>query len=255
VDEQKCRRYPTVSDPLDSPGHLRAKADGIARRVERLRRQIEALPSARTQEEYTEQELLVAMQRMERERLYAAQIEARDAWQAAGWPEDECPEVTALSPAQLDAERDRKCAENRRIEEKLMAQPQHVQARFRGQKFSRIQRDPLFRVIAARSPLKDQRPRERRSGAAAPRRSRSSSSSRTSGSDPGEPGEADPEQPSGRRADVVGRPFANFEALYGHLDSQDRVARFFAWSQAAQDGAYLALLAAERRRRAQEAQR
>lgn len=107
--------------------------------------------------------------------------------------------------------------------------------------------------VAVTAPARSRRLRPQSS--ARRHRSPASRSSTHASGDSGDEGPGEPPPPAPTRAEVVGRSFANFEALHGRLDGLGRVARFEALPLAAQTVHYLALLDAERRRRAQEARR
>ncbi len=253
MDEQEHdrARASAAVDPMDHPDFRCPVARNLERRVQQQQEQLETLPSARSQEEFDEQQILVAQLRSDRERLHRAQLEAREACRAFGWPEDRWPDVTSKSLVELDAERDAKCAENRKINEFLTRQPKRVQRRFRGRRFAQIKGDPHFRVILAASTrggaTQSLRTGERRPVATSTKRRRAGSSSRTSSADPGEP-DGEPEPP--RLAELVGRPLANFVELHSHLTGPERLEKFGAQPLAVQTVSYVALREAIERRRA-----
>ncbi len=255
MDEQEHdrARASAAVDPTDHPDFRCLVARSLERRVQQQQEQLEALPSARSQEEFDEQQILVAQLRSDRERLHRAQLEAREACRAFGWPEDRWPDVTSKSPAELDAERDAKCAENRKINEFLTRQPKRVQRRFRGRRFAQIKGDPHFRVILAASTrggaTQSLRTGERRPVARSTKRRRAGSSSRTSSADPGEP-DGEPEPP--RLAVLLGRPLANFVALNADLSGSEQLAKFMAQPASVQTAAWAGLRDAIERRRGSE---
>ncbi len=230
---------------------LGAKAQGAALRVEELREQVEALAlrPARNQEEATWRQIKCMDYRQERERLYELQVECREADRAAGLPEGQCFSVTAKSPAELDAERDGKVAENQRMDSLLKRQPGRIQKQFRGRTFAAIRRDPRFRMLARQaSPAgMTMQQRSREDGATPPRR-RAGSSSRTSGTDPGDDGDGEPS----RLAVLLGRPLANFVLLNADLGGPERLAKFMKQPGSVQSAAWAGLRDAIERRRVSE---